>query len=112
MFISEYYLNYAFGIISEYLNDDFAQLLQNKLNIKIEADAVKRKSSDDIAVEPKKIKWDTDVESSNVKSDYFSNNSHFIDKKAKPVTLSAKEKQRQKAASGSKNISSFFTKKT
>lgn len=107
-------MSYAFGIVGEYLNDDFAQLLQNRMNIKIEPDTIKRKNSDDISADAKKVKRDSDVDSprnTNVKSEYF-NDSYVAEKKAKPVTLSAKEKQRQKAASGSKNISSFFSKKT
>ncbi|XP_077294105.1 ribonuclease H2 subunit B [Arctopsyche grandis] len=110
----DHYLKYAFGIVSEYLNEDFCQLLFEKLNLEVETNSSKRKSVDDSPIEAKKAKIDSksEVTADYVKSDYFNDNlKSMSDKKPKTVVLSAKEKQRQKAATGSKNITAFFSKK-
>ncbi|VVC93038.1 unnamed protein product [Leptidea sinapis] len=104
----EFFLKYAHGIISEYLQDDLVALLEKKFNFKeelIEVIGKKRKSeATDILGDSKRVK-------SEVLDDITptSNSSTFTEVKVKKTT--AKEKARQKAASGTKTISSFFTKK-
>lgn len=108
----EIYLKYAHGMVSEYLQDDLVELLEKKFNFKpdlIESIGKKRKSeATDISDPNKKVKQ----ESNGVNGDSIDisiNQSYTEVKKERP--LSAKEKARQKAASGTKTISSFFTKK-
>ncbi|XP_026764355.2 ribonuclease H2 subunit B isoform X2 [Galleria mellonella] len=108
----EIYLKYAHGMVSEYLQDDLVELLEKKFHFKpdlIESIGKKRKSeATDISDPNKKVKQ----ESNGVNGDSIDisiNQSYTEVKKERP--LSAKEKARQKAASGTKTISSFFTKK-
>ncbi|XP_028164552.1 ribonuclease H2 subunit B [Ostrinia furnacalis] len=105
----EFYLKYACGIISEYLPDELAELLEKQFDFKpdlIESIGKKRKSEVELNGTNKKIK----NEVTDVMENLTSPNQSFSEvKKEKP--MSAKEKARQKAASGTKTISSFFTKK-
>ncbi|KAM3966848.1 ribonuclease H2 subunit B [Aphomia sociella] len=106
----EFYLKYAHGMVSEYLQDELVQLLEKRFNFKsdlIESVGKKRKSeATDINDANKRIKQESPEINENVNS---MNESYTEVKKEK--SLSAKEKARQKAASGTKTISSFFTKK-
>ncbi|CAK1548598.1 unnamed protein product [Leptosia nina] len=103
----EFYLKYAFGILSDYLQDDLVELLESKFDFKpelIETVGTKRKSNCNNSNDVKRIKCETlaeDIQSMDCSSTEV--------KKQKPLT--AKEKARQKAASGTKTISSFFVKK-
>ncbi|KAL0849956.1 hypothetical protein ABMA28_011879 [Loxostege sticticalis] len=106
----EFYLKYACGIVSEYLPEDLAELLEKQFDFKpdlIESVGKKRKSEVDLNGTNKKIKNEPDCDV--LESITSPNNSFSEVKKEKPLT--AKEKARQKAASGTKTISSFFTKK-
>lgn len=109
IFVLEFYLKYAHGIVSEYLEDYLIEKLEKKFNFKtelVEYLGNKRKSEvEDINETNKRVKHepnDTEVD--------FKFNSITPEIK-KPKTLTAKEKARHKAASGTKTISSFFTKK-
>ncbi|CAH2068924.1 unnamed protein product, partial [Iphiclides podalirius] len=107
----EFYLKYAHGIISEYLQDDLVQKLEEKFNFKpeiIECIGKKRKSDVENGNLNKKVKCENILEDLiDVKIGSTLNGSLEIKKKP----ISAKEKARQKAASGTKTISEFFTKK-
>ncbi|XP_053600842.1 ribonuclease H2 subunit B [Plodia interpunctella] len=109
----EFYLRYAHGMVSEYLQDDLAEHLENRFNFKpdlIEAVGKKRKSeAADMIDVNKKFKCESQ-NISDIENVLNNSNSSFTEIK-KPKILSAKEKARQKAASGTKTISSFFTKK-
>lgn len=95
-------------MISEYLREDLADLLHKRFKFNpelIESLGKKRKSEAGEQNENKKIKcesFETSIEESTP------NNIGDV-KKQKP--LSAKEKARLKAASGTKTLSAFFTKK-
>ncbi|XP_030746699.1 ribonuclease H2 subunit B [Sitophilus oryzae] len=102
------YLRYAHGIVSEYLMDDLSQKLLKFLNLpeEVSPQNLKRKSLATPGPEAKKSKIEEDNKGS-------SSNVLDLSKpeiKPKPLTLSAKDKARVKAASGSKSISSFFKK--
>ncbi|KOB72288.1 Ribonuclease H2 subunit B [Operophtera brumata] len=107
----EFYLKYAFGVISEYLEDQLVKQLEEKFKFKpdlVESVGNKRKSEVDSNEKNKKIKCDASLdENKNGLMDI--SKLKTPEKKLKPLTV--KEKARQKAASGSKTISSFFTKK-
>lgn len=99
-------------MVSEYLQDDIIKKLESKFDFKpdlIESVGNKRKSEAMDINDSKKSKCDTSLDESkeNVTSAYLDFKSEV--KKLKPLT--AKEKARQKAASGTKTISAFFTKK-
>lgn len=106
---NEAYLRYAHGIISEYLADELSTKLLKQLSLPEEAQntSSKRKSVTSTNPEPKKAKFDTPETAPKIGILDLSKQ----DPKQKPVTVSTKEKARAKAASGSKNISSFFKKK-
>ncbi|CAG9107456.1 unnamed protein product [Plutella xylostella] len=108
----EFYLKYAHGLVSEYLEDDLMEALEKRFNFTpelVETLAKKRKSEAQSHSPNKKTKHDTSVEDLK-ESSILSPTQNLPDlKKQKPI--SAKEKARQKAASGTKTISSFFTKK-
>lgn len=112
LFVPDFYLKYAFGIVSEYLQDELVNQLEEKFKFKpdlVESVGNKRKSEVDSSAKNKKIKCDTSLdENKNGLMDMFK--SKTPENKLKPLTV--KEKARQKAASGSKTISSFFTKKS
>ncbi|CAG9772019.1 unnamed protein product [Ceutorhynchus assimilis] len=101
----ETYLRYAHGIVSEYLMDDLSLKLAKFLNLPDESlqQTLKRKSTQSApGQEAKKPKTEDENKSSS---------SNVLDL-SKPETkkISAKDKARAKAASGSKSISSFFKK--
>ncbi|XP_041974445.1 ribonuclease H2 subunit B [Aricia agestis] len=105
----ELYLKYAFGIVSEYLDDYFSGQLEKHFNFPadtIETVGNKRKTEENDNGVSKKLKYENNGEEENI---------NFINIKSPETkavkSLTAKEKARQKAASGSKTISSFFTKK-
>ncbi|KAJ0181326.1 hypothetical protein K1T71_003411 [Dendrolimus kikuchii] len=108
----EFYLKYAHGIISEYLQDDIVEALEKRFNFRpdlIETVGKKRKSA---AIENgfngetnKKLK---SVPGEEISEDLVKQNVNDL---KKPKALSTKEKARQKAASGTKTISAFFKKK-
>ncbi|RVE46904.1 hypothetical protein evm_008465 [Chilo suppressalis] len=108
----EFYLKYACGIISEYLESEIIDLLEKKFDFKpelIESVGKKRKSEIETNTTSKKIKSEPEND-----NNLLNNSNQSIDdwkevKKSKPLT--AKEKARQKAASGTKTLSAFFTKK-
>ncbi|XP_050350856.1 ribonuclease H2 subunit B [Nymphalis io] len=106
----EFYLKYANGIISGYLEDYLIEKLEKCFDFKtelIEYIGNKRKSEADDIETNKRIKHETNEDSKDIKM--ILNNS--VTEIKKPKTLSAKEKARQKAATGTKTISSFFSKK-
>uniref|UniRef100_A0A2A4JCG1 Ribonuclease H2 subunit B n=1 Tax=Heliothis virescens TaxID=7102 RepID=A0A2A4JCG1_HELVI len=108
----EFYLKYACGMISEYLQDEMALTLEKRFNFKpdlIETIGNKRKSEVENNEPNKKIKCEASDDESKTKLFVIPDKNYNEVKKEKVLT--AKEKARQKAASGTKTISSFFTKK-
>nr|CAH7769770.1 unnamed protein product [Callosobruchus chinensis] len=120
------YIRYAHGIVSEYLMDDLSQKLLKFLNLPAEEpQGVKRKSG--VAAlqpspDPKRQKA-TEEENSSQPSMRPGSNVLDLSKPGTgapvyppqtqspaPVTPSAKDKARAKAATGSKSITSFFKK--
>lgn len=98
-------LSYAFGIVSDYIKSDLSDKLAEHLGLeKVKAIASsKRKSSPRSEAKPiKRVKTE---------EDYNSNENSPVVNMPKEKKVSAKEKQMLKAASGTKSISSFFTKK-
>ncbi|KAL4705262.1 hypothetical protein ACJJTC_010281 [Scirpophaga incertulas] len=108
----EFYLKYANGIISEYLEKELAELLEQRFNFKpelIESIGKKRKSATEMNGSNKKAKSES---ADNDSIGYILNTSNQnTDEVKKPKQLTAREKARQKAASGTKTISTFFTRK-
>ncbi|KAK3925836.1 Ribonuclease H2 subunit B [Frankliniella fusca] len=104
----EAYMKYAHGIVSEYLSEDLSAKLYKHLKLPPDEIAtVKRKSvSAPEQKDTKKIKLDDENTLGASKGDALdlSRSEKHVDK------LSAKDKARQKAAQGSKNIMSFFKK--
>lgn len=107
----EAYLRYAHGIVSEYLMDDLSNKLLKQLALPEDSQAQnlsnKRKSSATTPQDSKKVK----VESTDTVTKSAVLDLSKPEPKVKPSIVSSKEKARAKAASGSKNISSFFKKK-
>lgn len=98
-------LSYAFGIVSDYIKPDLSDKLAEYLGLeKVKPiSSNKRKSSAESETKTvKRIKTE---------EDYHSNENSPIMNTPKEKKVSAKEKQMIKAASGTKSISSFFTKK-
>lgn len=96
-------------MISEYLPEDLADLLQKRFKFTpelIESLGKKRKSEAGEQNENKKIKKCEPSENS-----FEENSPNNITDVKKQKPLSAKEKARLKAASGTKTLSAFFTKK-
>lgn len=96
-------LSYAFGIISEYIKSDLAEKLMSKLGLEKAKISGKRKSTNNVGeLDAKRMKIEDTIENqlgaSNVNG-------------TKEKKISTKDKQLAKAASGTKSISSFFTKK-
>lgn len=108
----QFYLKYAFGMISQYLQDDILELLEKRFDFKpdlIESIGKKRKSEFEDNYSSKRNKCEPfhmDIKPNG--SQLSAKNVNEV-KKEKPLTT--KEKARQKAASGTKTISSFFAKK-
>lgn len=99
-------------MLSEYLQDEMRQSLEKRFNFEpdsIETIGNKRKSEVENSESKKKIKCETSGDESKNNSLVFPEKENIVIKKEKPIT--AKEKARQKAASGTKTISSFFSKK-
>lgn len=110
--VTDSYLKYAFGIVSEYLNPELAKNLSEKFGFKpdeIPTLSNKRKSLTEFNAESniKKPK----IEKNNVTTKETENEIPVKKIENKKTELTTKEKQRLKAASGTRNISSFFTKK-
>lgn len=107
---NESYLRYAHGIVSEYLMDDLSQKLLKYLNLPEDAQiSLKRKSGSSQQLQPEAKKTKTEEETTKNTSvlDLSKPDSKSGNKQS---SQSAKEKARAKAASGTKNIASFFTK--
>ena len=103
------YLKYAHGIVSEYLSEDLSKKLAQHLNIADETEIKKRKlSSPKENTDEKRPKKDATENESVLKPKTLD-----LTKSEKPqkTTISKKELSRQKAAAGSKSITSFFKKK-
>ncbi|CAG9782825.1 unnamed protein product [Diatraea saccharalis] len=109
----EFFLKYASGIISEYLESELIEQLEKRFDFKpdlIESVGKKRKSDTQQTMPNKKLKSETDEDIKHVLNDSNPSINDWKElKKQKPLT--AKEKARQKAASGTKTISAFFSKK-
>lgn len=104
----EAYLRYAHGIISEYLMDDLSSKLLKQLALPEESPqntCNKRKSISNLPTDAKKVKHSESPPKAGI-LDLSKSES-----KPKVSILTAKEKARAKAATSSKNISSFFKKK-
>ncbi|XP_014609920.1 PREDICTED: ribonuclease H2 subunit B [Polistes canadensis] len=103
------YLKYAHGIVSEYLADDIAKKLAQYLNIPDEVEKKRKLISPKEVSEEKKFKRDTSEEDVTPRTKALD-----LSKPEKPPknpAISKKELSRQKAAIGSKSITSFFKKK-
>lgn len=99
-------LSYAFGVVSEYIRPDLAEKLMRHLGLtKTTASAAsKRKSVNNVdPMDAKRIKTE---DFNSIDNNLSLSNVATVEKKQ-----SSKEKQLAKAASGTKSISSFFTKK-
>lgn len=110
MLFPEFYLKYACGIVSEYLPEDIAEKLEKQFDFKpdlMESVGKKRKSEIDNHNPSKKVK----SEPLNESFEHMQSLNQSLNEVKKEKALTAKEKARQKAASGTKTISSFFTKK-
>ncbi|XP_012259344.1 ribonuclease H2 subunit B [Athalia rosae] len=104
------YLKYAHGIVSEYLAEDLSKKLAQYLSLPDDTESKKRKlNSPKEGSEEKKIKKDISETESIPRNGALDLTKP--EKPHKPLALSKKEMSRQKAAAGSKNISSFFKKK-
>lgn len=104
------YLKYAHGIVSEYLAEDLSKKLAQYLNIPDEAESKKRKLNDPKdGSDEKKFKKDSFEDNPTPKPK--TKNSTKSEKVQKITPPGKKELARQKAAAGSKSISSFFQKK-
>ncbi|RLU14754.1 hypothetical protein DMN91_012641 [Ooceraea biroi] len=103
------YLRYAYGIVSEYLAEDLSKKLAQHLNIPDETENKKRKlSSPKDEVSEKKQKKDSVEESPKKRAVKELSKPEKIHKSPAP---GKKELARQRAAAGSKSITSFFKKK-
>ncbi|XP_076645713.1 ribonuclease H2 subunit B [Halictus rubicundus] len=102
------YLRYAHGIVSEYLSEDLSKKLAQHLNISDETEGKKRKLSSPNESEEKRSKKDTTENESILKPKAADLSKP---EKVQKPTIGKKELARQKAAAGSKSITSFFKKK-
>lgn len=105
----EAYLKYAHGIVSEYLSEDLSAKLYQHLKLPPEeASAMKRKS---VAATEQKDAKKIKLDGENSSGDASKSDAVDLTKSEKqPEKVSAKDKARQKAAQGSKSITSFFKK--
>lgn len=104
----EFYVKYAHGMIAEYLSEDLADLLEKRFEFKpelIESLGKKRQCEANEQNEKKKIKLES------LENSFQEKTPNNISEVKKHIPLSAKEKARLKAATGTKTLSSFFTKK-
>lgn len=102
-------LSYAFGIVGEYISMDLCEKLSDHLKLEKIKPIVagKRKSIIDLEHKTsKRVKSEEDVSIADTKPIFSPPAVKENEKK-----VSTKEKQLAKAASGTKSISSFFTKK-
>lgn len=100
-------LSYAFGLISEYITMELSEKLSDHLGLEKMKPFVagKRKSLLDIENKTlKRIKSEDNIQMANIEAT-------VTPTAIKEKKSSTKEKQLAKAASGTKSISSFFTKK-
>ncbi|KAL6434230.1 hypothetical protein ACFW04_005980 [Cataglyphis niger] len=108
------YLKYAHGIISEYLAEDLSHRLAQYLNISDEIESKKRKlDSPKNITNEKKLKREEES-SSFEESPLKTKTKNLLNKSEKVqknIASGKKELARQKAAAGSKSITSFFKKK-
>lgn len=105
------YLKYAHGIVSEYLAEDLSKKLAQRLNIPEEVENKKRKlTSPEIKTDEKKLKRDS-IEESPVPKAKKQMNLSKPEKTHKSAAPGKKELAKQRAAAGSKSITSFFQKK-
>ncbi|XP_078036055.1 ribonuclease H2 subunit B [Augochlora pura] len=102
------YLRYAHGIVSEYLSEDLSKKLAQHLNISDETENKKRKLTSPNDSEEKRLKKDTTENESILKPKAADLSKP---EKIQKSTIGKKELARQKAAAGSKSITSFFKKK-
>ncbi|XP_014213353.1 ribonuclease H2 subunit B [Copidosoma floridanum] len=104
------YLKYAHGIVSEYLAEDLSKKLFQYLNLPDDSEQKKRKLiSPKETTEEKRPKKEAQSHEESPK-----NGALDLTKSEKPAklpTVSKKDLARQKAAAGSKSITSFFKKK-
>ncbi|KAL0117988.1 hypothetical protein PUN28_008989 [Cardiocondyla obscurior] len=106
------YLKYAYGIVSEYLAEDLSKKLAQHLNICNELENKKRQlSSPEDKTDDKKIKKDSFEESSVSETEKQTKDANKSEKAQKSTAPGKKELARQRAAAGSKSITSFFQKK-
>ncbi|XP_066588481.1 ribonuclease H2 subunit B isoform X2 [Prorops nasuta] len=104
------YLKYAHGIVSEYLTEDLSKKLAQHLNIPDDTEIKKRKiGSSKEGSDEKRLK--TEVLDEEQISRPKALDLTKSEKPQKTATVSKKELARQKAAAGSKSITSFFKKK-
>ncbi|XP_077257903.1 ribonuclease H2 subunit B [Temnothorax americanus] len=106
------YLKYAHGIVSEYLAEDLSKKLAQRLNISDEVENKKRKlTSPKNETDEKKLKKDSVEESPVSKTKKQTKELSKPEKSQKSAAPGKKELARQRAATGSKSITSFFQKK-
>ncbi|XP_024868278.1 ribonuclease H2 subunit B [Temnothorax curvispinosus] len=106
------YLKYAHGIVSEYLAEDLSKKLAQRLNISDEVENKKRKlTSPKNETDEKKLKKDSVEESPVSKTKKQTKELSKPEKSQKSAAPGKKELARQRAAAGSKSITSFFQKK-
>ena len=100
-------MEYAFGIVSDYITLELCEKLSDHLGFeKVKTASGKRKAMIELEnTTLKRIKSEEDFAAANMLETVISPPS------AKEKKVSAKEKAMAKAASGTKSISSFFTKK-
>ena len=105
-FISGQYLRYAFGIVSSYLSKDLTEKLREHLKIPAEKKATTKREPTESLVGSanKKAKTTASAPTEDYSKGYKS-------VAAKETPKNAKQKALAKSASGSKSITSFFTKK-
>jgi len=106
------YLKYAHGIVSEYLAEDLSKKLAQCLNIFDEVESKKRKiTSPQNETDEKKLKRDSLEENPVSTAKKQTKNLSKPEKSQKSTAPGKKELARQRAAAGSKSITSFFQKK-
>lgn len=101
------FLSYAFGIVSDYITFDLCEKLSDHLGLEKLKAAVAGKRKSLIELEHntlKRIKSEEDFSMVNLEP-------VISPVAAKEKKVSTKEKKMAKAATGTKSISSFFTKK-
>lgn len=100
--LSEDLLRYAYFIVADYVTEDLGQQLLKRLGIEIKSEASNAAKQKPTATMKRSISGDDDDLASEKPS---------AKKVAAEVKVSSKTKAMAKAASGTKSISSFFSKK-